>query len=78
MDFNTSSGRGAGFALLVLGRFIVGLGSGAATVIVPMFLTELASRSYRGMFGALNQMTLVVAILIAQVRRALSQKHCRR
>ena len=67
MDFNTASGRGAAYAFLVIGRFIVGLGSGAATVIVPMFLTELASKQHRGMFGALNQMTLVVAILIAQV-----------
>ena len=59
VDFHTKGGRDAGFALLVMGRFVVGLGSGAATVVVPMFLGELASRKYRGMFGALNQMILV-------------------
>lgn len=55
------------FGLLLSGRILVGLGSGAATVVVPMYLNEIAPRNMRGAFGISNQFAIVVGILGAQV-----------
>ena len=46
----------------------MGLGGGGATVVVPMFLGEIADTKVRGLFGSLFQFTLVIAILVSQVQ----------
>ncbi len=69
LDFDSKKGRAIAYILLVIGRLVVGAGSGAATVVVPMYLGEVAPRRLRGMFGSLHQFMLVIAILVAQVRQ---------
>lgn len=61
-----SSSHTAAYALLLVGRLTAGIGCGIATVIVPMYLSEVASRNMRGMFGSLNQFAVVVAILVVE------------
>ena len=58
----------ANLTMMVIGRFAVGFGSGGATVVVPMYLGEVAPPNLRGAFGTLNQFAIVGGILIAEVR----------
>lgn len=53
------------FAMLVLGRAIIGVGSGAATVIVPLFLGEVAPASIKGSIGMLNQLGISFGLFVA-------------
>lgn len=53
--------------VLVVGRFISGLGSGAALVVVPIYLAETAPPSEKGLFGALTQVMTNVGIVLAQL-----------
>ena len=55
------------FGFLVAGRFLSGVGSGAALVIVPIYIGEIAPVASKGSFGALTQITINVGILLAQV-----------
>lgn len=55
-----------GVVLIVLSRFIVGLGCGGATVVVPMYLKEVAPPHLKGAFGTLNQFSVVMGILISE------------
>lgn len=52
---------------MALGRFVSGLGSGASTVIVPLYLSEVAPPAERGLFGAFTQISCNTGILVAQV-----------
>ncbi|KAI9705146.1 MAG: hypothetical protein M1836_006929 [Candelina mexicana] len=54
-------------AVLAIGRFISGIGAGAAIVVVPIFISEVAPPNEKGMFGALTQIMINVGILIAQL-----------
>lgn len=54
-------------AVLAFGRFLSGLGSGSALVVVPIYISEVAPPSEKGFFGALTQIMVNVGILIAQV-----------
>jgi sugar porter (SP) family MFS transporter len=49
------------------GRFISGLGAGAATVVCPIYISEISPVDKRGLFGAFTQVMINVGILIAQV-----------
>jgi len=55
------------FEMIVIGRFIIGMNSGANMAIAPMYLTEIAPLKYRGRFGTLGQLGVVSTILISQV-----------
>ncbi|KAI8318945.1 general substrate transporter [Martensiomyces pterosporus] len=50
--------------MLIAGRFISGVGSGAAIVIAPLYLSEIAPIRYRGTLNLLNQLSIVVGILV--------------
>eukprot|EP01138_Halocafeteria_seosinensis_P000426 gb/GECG01000439.1/.p1 GENE.gb/GECG01000439.1/~~gb/GECG01000439.1/.p1 ORF type:complete len:571 (+),score=58.75 gb/GECG01000439.1/:1-1713(+) len=52
--------------ILIVSRIIAGLGCGAATVGVPMYLGEISSRNIRGLFGSLNNFATVCAIFLSQ------------
>ena len=41
-------------AILVLGRFIVGLGVGTAAMVVPVYLAEISPTSIRGILVSSN------------------------
>jgi len=48
-------------------RLIIGIASGISTVIVPIYLGELAPPTLRGTLGTLTQFALVVGILVADL-----------
>lgn len=48
------------------GRFLAGIGGGAATVVVPLYISEVAPPAARGVFGAATQVGINVGILITQ------------
>ncbi|KAI0473190.1 general substrate transporter [Xylariaceae sp. FL0804] len=57
---------GASIAMLAIGRVLSGVGAGAATVIVPIYISEVAPPSQRGTFGAMTQVSINVGILVTQ------------
>ncbi|KAJ1326204.1 MFS transporter SP family solute carrier family 2 (facilitated glucose transporter) member 3 [Microdochium nivale] len=52
--------------VLAFGRVLAGIGAGAATVIVPIYISEVAPPSERGLFGAMTQISTNVGILLSQ------------
>ncbi|AWH96996.1 sugar porter family MFS transporter [Dietzia psychralcaliphila] len=65
----TLSAVGSGFAFgpwdLILWRVIGGLGVGAASVIAPAYIAEVAPPSIRGRLGSLQQLAIVSGIFVA-------------
>ena len=57
--------------VLVLFRVILGLAVGAAAVIVPLYLSEIAPTEIRGAVSSLNQLMIVTGILLAFIVNAL-------
>ncbi len=53
--------------VLATGRGISGLGAGAATVVCPIYISEVAPREQRGLFGAFTQVQINFGIFIAQL-----------
>ncbi|KAL9914343.1 facilitated trehalose transporter Tret1 [Glossina fuscipes fuscipes] len=47
------------------GRFILGVGSGAFSIIIPIYTTEIAQTVLRGYLGAFFQMAVVLGILFS-------------
>jgi SP family sugar:H+ symporter-like MFS transporter len=58
-------------AVLVLFRIVLGVAVGAAALIVPLYLSEVAPTEIRGAVSSLNQLMIVVGILIAYIVNAL-------
>ena len=52
-------------AWLMVGRLIIGLGVGAASQIVPLYLSEVAPVEIRGKLVAFNVATITIAQLMA-------------
>ena len=50
---------------IIASRFIIGFASGISSVLVPIYLGELAPPSLRGTLGTLTQFALVVGILVS-------------
>lgn len=55
------------FAVFVVFRIIGGVGIGLASNLSPVYIAELAPAPIRGRFVAINQLTIVIGILMAQV-----------
>jgi SP family arabinose:H+ symporter-like MFS transporter len=53
------------FLLLVVARMIGGLGVGAALIIAPMYIAEIAPAELRGRMVSLNQLNIVIGISVA-------------
>lgn len=53
------------FLILVIARMIGGLGVGAALIIAPMYIAEIAPAKYRGRMVSLNQLNIVLGISVA-------------
>ena len=68
----TVASLGTGFAstyvIFVVFRIVGGVGIGLASALSPMYIAEVAPSHLRGRFVSLNQMTLVIGILAAQIR----------
>jgi len=55
------------FNLFIVFRIVGGVGIGLASALSPMYIAEVAPANMRGGFVSLNQFTIVVGILAAQI-----------
>ncbi len=55
------------FTLFNTARFIGGIGIGVASALAPMYIAEVSPAHIRGRMVSLNQMTIVLGILAAQI-----------
>ena len=55
------------FILFNIARFIGGVGIGVASAMAPMYIAEVSPADIRGRMVSLNQMTIVLGILGAQI-----------
>ena len=62
-----ATGAFSDFTLFNIARFIVGVGIGVASALSPMYIAEISPSEIRGRLVSLNQMTIVLGILAAQI-----------
>ena len=55
------------FTSFVVYRIIGGVGIGLASALSPMYIAEIAPAEKRGKFVAINQLTIVIGVLAAQI-----------
>lgn len=55
------------FTMFNIARFIGGIGIGIASALSPMYIAEISPANIRGKLVSLNQMTIVLGILGAQI-----------
>ena len=55
------------FTLFNIARFVGGIGIGIASALSPMYIAEISPTEIRGKLVSLNQMTIVLGILGAQI-----------
>ena len=65
------SGVASTFSLFILYRIIGGVGIGMASTLSPMYIAEIAPAETRGLFVSINQLTIVIGILAAQITNML-------
>lgn len=53
--------------IMTVGRFISGIGAGAAVVVVPIYISEIAPPKEKGFFGAFTQVMTNFGIFTAQL-----------
>lgn len=63
------------FTWLIVYRIIGGLGIGMASNISPMYIAEVSPADMRGRFVSINQLTIVLGILAAQITNWLIGEH---
>jgi len=61
------TGGASSFMLFVLFRITGGIGIGLASNLSPMYIAEVTPGSVRGRFVSINQLTIVIGILAAQL-----------
>jgi len=61
------TGAASQFTIFILFRLIGGLGIGLASALSPMYIAEISPAHMRGRLVSINQLTIVVGILAAQV-----------
>ncbi|GAB7365672.1 hypothetical protein MBLNU230_g7013t1 [Neophaeotheca triangularis] len=54
-------------AVMTIGRFVSGLGAGAAVVVVPIFISEIAPPEEKGFFGSFTQVMINFGIFTTQL-----------
>ena len=64
---SVGTGLTSTFAAFVLWRVMGGLAIGLASSLSPMYIAEVAPAQLRGKLVSLNQLTIVIGILLAQV-----------
>ncbi len=62
-----ATGFASSFPVFLVARFFGGIGIGIASGLSPMYIAEIAPAYVRGKLVALNQMTIVLGILGAQI-----------
>ena len=71
--FVSAIGSGLAFGVwdLIIWRVVGGLGVGAASVIAPAYIAEVAPARFRGRLGSLQQLAIVLGIFAALLSNAL-------
>lgn len=69
------TGMAGAFWIFILFRILGGLGIGIASNVSPVYIAEVSPASVRGRFVSLNQLTIVIGILLAQVANWLIGLH---
>ena len=62
-----ATGAFSAFSWFLAARFLGGIGIGIASGLSPMYIAEVAPTSIRGKLVSLNQLTIVLGILGAQI-----------
>lgn len=62
-------------AWLITARFVGGVGVGIASIVSPLYISEVAPPQYRGRLVSLFQVTITVGIVAAMVLNAALQRH---
>ena len=57
----------SGLDVMLAGRALAGVGVGLVSIVVPMYISELAPPAHRGILGAGPQLSIGVGILIAML-----------
>ncbi|MES2487478.1 MAG: sugar porter family MFS transporter [Bacteroidota bacterium] len=65
------TGMAQTFNAFIIWRIIGGVGIGIASTISPLYIAEIAPSKYRGLFVSINQLTVVIGILGAQITNML-------
>lgn len=65
------TGAASQFTLFIVFRLIGGLGIGLASAISPMYIAEISPAPMRGRLVSINQLTIVIGILAAQITNYL-------
>lgn len=68
------TGAANSFNYFVLYRILGGIGIGMASTLSPMYIAEVAPSKTRGLFVSINQLTIVLGILGAQITNMLITK----
>lgn len=55
------------YAMLVIGRLVVGFGVGIASMIIPVYVSEVAPKSFRGRLATLNTLVITFGQVMAYV-----------
>lgn len=63
------------FTLLVSARLLGGIGVGVASMLSPMYISEIAPQKNRGMLTSLYQLAITLGILIAFLSNAFIQEN---
>src|SRR3712207_166406 len=53
--------------IIIVGRFLLGLGVGLASMIVPLYIAEIAPAGRRGALVSLNQLMITIGILLSYI-----------
>lgn len=61
------TGAATSFPMFVLFRIVGGIGIGLASNLSPMYIAEISPGPVRGKFVSINQLTIVIGILAAQL-----------
>ena len=56
-----------GVGFIIFGRFLLGLGVGLASMIVPLYIAEIAPADRRGALVSLNQLMITIGILLSYI-----------
>ncbi|XP_061688672.1 solute carrier family 2, facilitated glucose transporter member 9 isoform X2 [Syngnathoides biaculeatus] len=59
--------RAQSFEMLIIGRFIMGVDSGIALSVLPMYLGEISPRYIRGSIGQFNSILICLGVFFGQV-----------
>src|ERR671926_1248757 len=64
------AGLAPSVAVLIIFRFVLGLGVGAASALVPAYISESAPTDVRGSLSSLFQLAITIGILVAYLVNA--------